>query len=80
VRRWLALAIAVIGGAIAGYAVLIAVGGAVAGFLWLYVFGDDPWPAWSDYILGAVIVGGGLAAWAYCGWAIWRRLRPRMQS
>ena len=79
-RRWLALAIAVIGGAIAGYAVLIAIGGAVAGFLWLYVFGDDPWPAWSDYVLCAAIIGGGLAAWAYCGWAIWRRLRTRTQS
>ena len=79
-NRWLALAIAIVGGAIAGYAVLIAVGGAVAGFLWLYVFGDDPWPAWSDYLLGAAIVGGGLAAWTYCGRAIWRHLRARTQN
>lgn len=77
-NRWLALAIAIIGGAIAGYAVLIAVGGAVAGFLWLYVFGDDPWPAWSDYVLGAAIIAGGLAAWAYCGWAIRRMWRGLM--
>jgi len=79
-NRWLALAIAIVGGAIAAYAVLIAVGGAVAGFLWLYVFGDDPWPAWSDYVLGPAIVGGGLAAWAFCGVAIWRHLRPRTET
>lgn len=75
--RWLALLIAVVGGAAIGYALLLAVGGAVLGFLWLYVFGDDPWPRWSDYVLGAAILIGGLAAWAWCSWLIWNRVRPR---
>ena len=76
-NRWLALAISIVGGALLGYALLLVVGGAVLGILWLYVFGDDPWPAWSDYVLGTAIVVGGLAAWAAASWAIWKQLRPR---
>lgn len=72
--RWLALLIAIIGGAVLGYVMLLLVAGGVLGVLWLYVFGDDPWPAWSDYVLGGAIVAGGLAAWAVCSWMIWRRL------
>ena len=76
-KRWLALLISIIGGALLGYALLLAIGGAVLGLLWLYVFGDDPWPVWSEYVLGAAIVIGGLAAWAWCSWIIWRQLRRR---
>lgn len=76
-NRWLAMALSIVGGAFLGYAILILVFGAVAGFLWIYVFGDDPWPAWSDYVLGAAIVIGGLAAWFYCARAIWSRLKPK---
>lgn len=75
--RWLALLLAIVGGAALGYALLLVVGGAILGFLWLYVFGDDPWPRWSDYVLGAAIVVGGIAAWAWCSWLIWHRVRPR---
>ena len=69
--RWLALAIAVVGGGFIAYALLLIVGGGILGFLWLFVFGDDPWPKWSDYVLGTAIVVGGLAAWAYCTWRVW---------
>jgi hypothetical protein len=69
--------IAILGGAIAGYAMLLAVGGAIFGFLWIYVFGDDPWPKWSDYVLGAAIVLGGLIAWVYFSWKLWLYLRAR---
>ena len=77
-NRWLALAISIIGGAILGYALLLIVGGGILGLLWLYVFGDDPWPKWSDYVLGAAIVIGGLVAWAWCGRMIWRGLKPKL--
>ena len=76
--RWLALLFSIVGGALLGYALLLAVGGGLLGFLWLFVFGDDPWPAWSDYVLGTAIVVGGFAAWAWCSWMIWRQLRPRL--
>ena len=74
-NRWLALLIAVVGGAVLGYALLLVVGGGVLGVLWLYVFGDDPWPAWTDYVLGTAIVAGGAAAWAWCSWMIYKRIR-----
>jgi len=77
VNRWLALVIAIIGGAALGYALLLLVAGGVLGVLWLYIFGDDPWPAWTDYALGGAIVAGGLASWAFCSWMIWRTLKPQ---
>ncbi|MEO7654216.1 MAG: hypothetical protein ABIS23_00850 [Sphingomicrobium sp.] len=76
-NRWLAIAIAVIGGAVLGNLLLLVIGGAVLGFLWLYVLGDDPWPAWSDYVLGTAIVLGSFSAWAFCGWTLWWRLKPK---
>jgi len=75
VNRWLALLIAVVTGAAIGYALLLVVAGGVLGLLWLYVLGDDPWPAWTDYVLGTAIVVGGLASWACCSWMIYKRLR-----
>ena len=74
--RGIALLVSIIGGALLGYALFLLVAGAVLGFLWIYVFGDDPWPAWSEPVLGAAIIIGGFAAWAYCGLRIWRHLRP----
>ena len=75
--RWLALLISVIGGAIIAYAMLLVIGGAVFGFLWIYVFGDDPWPEWSNYVLGTAIVVGGVAAWIFGARTIWTQLRRR---
>src|SRR3954463_13009597 len=37
--------------------------GSVAGFLWLYVFGDDPWPAAAG---PALIIGFGPTFLALC--------------
>jgi hypothetical protein len=39
--------------------------------LWLYVFGDDPWPAWAVTALDVLIPVGGLGLWATFGWLIW---------
>lgn len=70
-NRRLALLIAIVGGAVLGYFVFLFVAGAVLGLLWLYVFGDDPWPEWSDYVVGTVIVLGGLVCWFICARLIW---------
>ncbi len=40
------LLLAIVGGAIAAYTTVLLVGGALLGVLWLWVFGDDPWPRW----------------------------------
>jgi len=76
VNRGLALLIAIIGGAVLGYALLLVVAGGILGVLWLYVFGDDPWPAWTDYVLGGAIIVGGLISWVFCSWMLWRALKP----
>jgi peptidoglycan biosynthesis protein MviN/MurJ (putative lipid II flippase) len=76
-NRRLALLIAIIGGAALGYVLLLVVAGGVLGVLWLYVFGDDPWPAWTDYVLGGAVIAGGLASWGFCSWMLWRALKPR---
>lgn len=77
--RGLALLIAIAGGAVLGYFLFLLVAGGVLGFLWLYVFGDDPWPEWSDYAVGTAIVLGALVSWFICGRLIWRHLRPRTE-
>jgi len=37
--------------------------GAAAGALWLFVLGDNPWPAEADTLLTTVFVLGGAAFW-----------------
>jgi len=43
-------------GLVAGSFVAIFAVGGVAGFLWLYVFGDNPWPPWAGWILAGAAV------------------------
>jgi len=37
---------------------------ASAGVLWLFVFGDNPWPPVADTLLGTVFVLSGVGLWA----------------
>lgn len=37
--------------------------GALAGLLWIFVLGDDPWPAWTDVFLPLVLFLAFLALW-----------------
>lgn len=46
----------------AGMAALLLVG-AAAGVLWLFVFGDNPWPAAAEKVLGAGFFIAWLALW-----------------
>jgi hypothetical protein len=74
VNRWLALAVAIVTGGAAAFA-LIAVGtAAVAGFLWIYVFGDDPWPAGAERTLSIAVPVIGLLIWIIASWRIFRTL------
>ena len=50
---------------------------ALTGFLWLYIFGDNPWPAYIEPILAALFVLTVLALWLVfivLGFFIGRRL------
>ena len=73
-NRVLALLVAIAGGAIAALGVVIVVGGGLLGMLWLYVFGDDLWPASAERFLNLAIPLAGLFLWGVFGWIIWRRL------
>ena len=73
-----ALLLAIVGGAIAAYTAILLVAGTMLGVLWLWVFGDDPWPHWAIIGLDILIPVGGLVLWAVFGWLIWSRLKgPR---
>jgi hypothetical protein len=78
VNFWLALLLAVSGGAAAALGALMFVGGALVGALWLFVFGDDPWPGWVDTVLNLAIPLVGLFFWALFGWQIWLQVRKHV--
>jgi hypothetical protein len=75
VNRWLALLIAVVGGAAVGYAALVFLANALAEIGWVQTFVEKPWPAWTDPLVGAAIIIVGLLLWLMSGWFIWSRLR-----
>ena len=76
-NRIAALIGGVIGGAAVAFALTIGVTAMIAGVLWLYVFGDDPWPESANSALNIAIPLFGLAAWALFAWLIYRSLRKR---
>ena len=78
-NRSIALLLAVIGGAAAALFALFLLGGGLLGVLWLFVFGDDPWPGWAEVALNIAIPLAGLFLWAVFGWQIWLRLKRLAQ-
>ena len=78
--RWVALLLAIVGGAIAAYTTILLVAGGLLGVGWLWVFGDDPWPHWAMDGLNLLIPIGGLILWGLFGWLIWVRLRSDRRS
>ena len=57
---------------VGGYVGLIMIGGGAAGIAWLFLFGDDPWPKWSEIVIPLVALAGALAGAAVLGFAAWR--------
>ena len=74
-NRWVALLLAVVGGAAAALTLVMFGTAAAVGLLWIFVFGDDSWPGWVEPALDIVIPLVGLALWALFSWAIWNRLK-----
>ena len=68
---------AVIGGAIGSFAATIAVVVGLYSLLWIFVFGDDPWPDWVMTAVDLAVPILGLFFWGLFGLAIWRGLRPK---
>ena len=77
--RIAAALLAIIGGAAVALGVVMLGTGALAGLLWIFVFGDDPWPGWAMTALNIFIPIVGLFLWAVFGWQIWLRLKKLAQ-
>jgi hypothetical protein len=80
VNRWVALLLAVIGGAAVALALSMLGTAALFGFLWIFVFGDDPWPGWVEPALNIAIPIIGLVLWAAFSWAIWNQLKSPLRE
>ena len=55
----------------------IAVFGGIMGILWLYVFGDDPWPTYTEQVVSILFVATVLLIWLIsiaAGYAIGKKL------
>ena len=51
----------------------------LAAVAWLFVFGDDPWPGWSDIAIAGAGYAVALTATVIGGIAGWRHAQPRRQ-
>ena len=70
--RWTRIVLTALAAMIGGYVGMIVVGGGAAGFAWIFLFGDDPWPRWSEIVIPLVaLVGAAAGAWIL-GLAVWR--------
>ena len=70
--RWVRILVTIAAAGVGGYAGLIVVGGGAAGIAWLFLFGDDPWPRWSEIAIPLVALAGIVAGAAMLGLAAWR--------
>jgi hypothetical protein len=48
------------------------IGGGAAGIAWIFLFGDDPWPRWSEIVIPLVALAGAVGGAAVLGVAAWR--------
>ncbi len=74
-NRIAAAVLAIIGGAAVALGMLIIGTAGVTGILWIFIFGDDPWPEWAMTTLNFLTPVAGLFLWAMFGWQIWLRLK-----
>jgi hypothetical protein len=70
--RWVRILLTILAGGIGGYGGLIVIGGGAAGIAWIFLFGDDPWPRWSEIVIPLVAFAGMVAGALTFGLAAWR--------
>ena len=70
--HWARIVLTVLAALIGGWGGLIAIGGGAAGIAWIFLFGDDPWPKWSEIVIPLVALAGAVAGAASFGLAAWR--------
>ena len=69
-----------LGGLVAGVCTAFVVAGAMLGMMWIFVFGDNPWPDWSNILVAMVFMGVVLACVATGGWLGYRHGIARENS
>lgn len=75
-RYWYALLFGIPGLFVAGM-ISVLLFGAIAGILWIYIFGDNPWPAYTEPLLSVGFVLTVLTMWIVSivlGYLVGRRL------
>lgn len=73
-NRWLALAIAILCGSVAAFVAAMAFVGTVYGFLWIYVYGDNPWPDWVEPAMSVLLLAVAVGTGVTVAYVIWKRL------
>jgi len=75
VSRAAALLVAAVAGGIGALVAVTLAGLFLFGSLWLFVFGDDPWPAWVEPAFDIALPILAALLWLVLGRAIYQRLR-----
>jgi membrane protein YdbS with pleckstrin-like domain len=73
---WLRYLLTLMASGLGFMAGLIGCGAFAAGIGWIFLFGDDPWPSWSDAAIIAAALIGGVVVGAAVGLASWRMTEP----
>jgi hypothetical protein len=74
------LLFAIAGGAAGAFVLTSTVTAVTFGVLWVFVFGDDPWPAWVEPATTVLVPLFAIGAWVYLASLIWRSLEARRRS
>ena len=78
--RLFAVLLSLVGGAAFALAAITGATALIAGVLWIFVFGDDPWPEWVMAVLNLLIPLAGLFLWAMASRQIWQRIKPKVRQ
>lgn len=70
--RWLRILLTGLAAIFGGYAGLMTIGGTAAGIAWLFLFGDNVWPKWSEPAIVGVAALGAIGGAVLLGLAAWR--------
>ena len=71
-KPWVRILLTALAAAIGGWGGMLVIGGGAAGIAWIFLFGDDPWPAWSEVVIGLIALAGADFGALLLGLAVWR--------
>ena len=75
--RWLRVLLTTVAALVGAYGGMIVIGGGAAGIAWIFLFGDDAWPDWSEIVIAIVAMAGALWGGLSFGVAAWRSTSAR---